>query len=119
MPLGEVDPHYVVAETGNPAVVLKPACGCWLSNDTTSQWVWLTSDYSKNINSTWTFKTTFDLTGFDLSTAKIDGLVAVDNGLNEIKLNGKSVPSPTAVFSSFSPFSITSGFHHSMPRYKA
>lgn len=108
--LGAVDPHFVVAETGNSAVVLKPACPCWLANDATSQWVWLTSDYSKNINATWTFRTTFDLTGLDPSTARIDGLVAVDNGLNAIKLNGRSVPSPTAVFSSFRPFSITSEF---------
>ena len=108
--LGAVDPHFVVAETGNRAVVLNPACDCWLANDATSQWVWLTSDYSQNINATWTFRTTFDLAGFDPSTARIDGLVAVDNGLNGIKLNGHSVPSPSAIFSSFSAFSITSGF---------
>ena len=110
--LGALDPHFVVAETGNSAVVLKPACACWLANDATSQWVWLTSDFYQNINATWTFRTTFDLTGFLPSTARIDGLIAVDNDLKGIKLNGKSVPSPSAVFSSFSKISITSGFRN-------
>jgi len=110
LPLGSVDPHFVVVETGNQAVVLNPAHQAWLPNDATSQWIWLTSDSAKNINKTWTFRTTFDLTGFDPSTAQIDGLVAVDNGLSGIKLNGIKIPSPGADFTSFTRFSITSGF---------
>ena len=110
LPLGSVDPHFVVVETGNSAVVLNPASGAWLPNDSTSQWIWLTSDYSQNINAVWTFRTTFDLTGFDPSTVQIDGLVAVDNGLDGIKLNGISVSSPSPSFTSFNPFTIASGF---------
>ncbi len=115
LPLGSVDPHFVVVETGNQAVVLDPIAGVWVDNDTTSQWIWLTSDMYQNTGTTnnpiiWTFRTTFDLTGFDPSTAQIDGLFAVDNGLDDIKLNGNSLPNSSGGFTSRTAFSITSGF---------
>lgn len=111
LPLGSVDPHFVVVENGDsPAVVLDRQCGCWVNDSANSLWVWVTSDSSQNVNAIFTFKTTFDLTGFDPSTARIDGRVAVDNALDGIKLNGVSLPNPGGGFSSFRPFTITSGF---------
>lgn len=43
-------------------------------------------------HTTATYQTTFDLTGFDLSSVLIDLDVAVDNSLSDISINGASWP---------------------------
>ena len=42
-------------------------------------------------NSKWTFQTTFDLTGFDLSTVQLFGRFLADNGVKEVRVNGQAV----------------------------
>ncbi len=62
-----------------------------------------------------TFRTTFDLTGFDLATVEIDGLWGVDDTGLDILLNGVStgIELPGISFSYFNAlhaFSIATGF---------
>lgn len=62
-----------------------------------------------------TFRTTFDLTGFDPTTASIDGLWGTDNVGVDILLNGVSlgISLPGVIvgnFSSLHAFTIASGF---------
>lgn len=58
------------------------------------------------------FRTTFDLTGFDFSSASITGGWAVDNLGLDILVNGVSMgfTSPQNFTSSFTQFTINSGF---------
>ena len=59
----------------------------------------------------YTYRTTFDLTGFDASTAQITMQVAVDNELTAVLLNGANVGFTYNAFASFSStFTITTGF---------
>ena len=39
-----------------------------------------------------TFRTTFDLTGFDPATATIDGRFTADDWIVQVRLNGKTLP---------------------------
>src|SRR5437016_3623537 len=56
------------------------------------------------------YRTTFDLTGLDPTTAVLNGQWAADN-LGLIQLNGVTVPnSASQGYRSFTIFSITSGF---------
>ena len=62
----------------------------------------------------YTFRTTFDLTGFDFTTAAITGGWATDNAGVDIKLNGVSMgfahPANFSLSSNFFAFSLSSGF---------
>ena len=88
--LGSSDPHYQIEIAGNPqAVVLNPPDPGYFPNDLASEWVWQNAD-SQPANVTLTFRTTFDLTGFDPRTAVISGLWATDNSGLDMRLNGHS-----------------------------
>ena len=112
--LGADDPHYTVVETGTPAVVLNPPHANYFANDANSQWVWQ-QENGQPINETRTFRTTFDLTGFDLATVVIEGAWGTDNTGIGIFLNGASLGialpgAPTLNFEVLHDFAITSGF---------
>jgi hypothetical protein len=110
--LGVSDPHYVVTDGASPgsnAVTLTNIPGSYVPNNSTSLWEWENSN-GQPTNVTLTFQTTFDLTGFNPSTAQIQGTWATDNfGLN-ILINGVSTGQTSSGFNSFSSFTITSGF---------
>ena len=66
--------------------------------------------------SRYTFETTFDLTGFDLGSVWVSGLVLADDGVDEVWLNGKRLnitPGRTGVtvpsMRDFHPIEIRSG----------
>jgi len=100
---GDRDPWWqVVAATGDPrfqpeAALVVPARKYWGGRSSHSvQWVSTTAG-PKNIspkNSTYTFRTTFDLTEMLPETAIIEGWCMVDANLVDIRLNGRSVPLP-------------------------
>lgn len=111
---GGADAHYTVLSTGNPAIVRSPLPGSYFANDAQSQWIWQTAGGSP-VNTTLTFRTTFDLTGFDQSTAAIAGQWGTDNTGIDILLNGVSLGislpgSAVSNFGSLHAFSIGSGF---------
>jgi len=58
-----------------------------------SQWLSVPEGTTKGVppDTTYTFETTFDLIGFDLSTVRVVGQMLADNGVSAIRLNGKPV----------------------------
>ena len=56
------------------------------------------------------FRTTFSLAGLDPSTASITGVVAADNKVADIKLNGVSLGIAGGSMGSLLNYKITSGF---------
>jgi hypothetical protein len=113
LPGGSADPHYTVVETGTAARVLTSPHPLYVPNSSTSLWIWENAT-GFPINVTRTFRTTFDLTGLDPSSAVLNGLWGVDN-IGFVYLNGvyTGVSLPvftTGNFTSLHPYTITSGF---------
>ncbi|WP_425400443.1 hypothetical protein [Aeoliella sp.] len=78
---------------GSPqyATVVKPHYR-YLPNDrNNSQWVSIANWKKAQVDATYTFRTTFDLTGFDLVTIKLFGRFLADNGVQEVRVNGVAV----------------------------
>ena len=113
---GATDLDYIVLETNTSAEVVSSALAtkAYLANDAGSQWIWEdVAGYPDYVDRT--FRTTFDLTGLDPTTAVIDGLWGVDNLGEGILLNGVSTgySLPTYGYANFEnlyPFVIDSGF---------
>ncbi|CAN5189173.1 hypothetical protein BH23VER1_BH23VER1_26650 [soil metagenome] len=116
LPDFSIDPHYQILvnpESESPdAIVLDsftaPIGGAWLDNSATSKWIGPTSD-SSAAEGIYTYRLTFNLDGFDASTAQIVGRWATDNGGLDILLNGISTGFASAGFTGYSDFAISSG----------
>jgi uncharacterized repeat protein (TIGR01451 family) len=121
---GSVDPHYTLIQSADPAfpgpnafVALTtgyPLPGPWIPNNATSKWIAPQADQSGgNASGLYIFRTTFDLTGLNPSTAVITGQWTTDNNGVDILINGVSTgfTTPFEAFSQgFFPFTINSGF---------
>jgi PEP-CTERM motif len=123
---GSVDPHWKIVTPNGliDAVVVNsltsganPECrlaGTWLAPAGPACWIWQQAD-GKPVGTTLRFRTTFDLTGFDHTTAFIGGSWATDNtGLN-VYINGvatgNTIPgSNLSNFGQTTAFSVNSGF---------
>jgi hypothetical protein len=108
LPVGFNDPHYTVNQNGGAAAVTTNN-GAYVQ-DANSAYIW--QDANGNPGSTTrTFRTTFNVTsGYDPSTAFITGQWSTDNFGTNIYLNGVATGLTSSGFTSFTPFSITSGF---------
>ena len=84
----------------------------WLANDALSSWVGPVNPGTANVAAgEYRYRTTFDLTGFNPTTAQIVINVAADNRLNSVLLNGASTGIAFVGFAGFSPnFTLNSGF---------
>lgn len=84
----------------------------WLGDNGTSAWIGPNSNSSLDgPTGDYTYRTTFSLEGFIVSSASIAGRWAVDNTGIDILLNGVSTGiSNTDGFSAFRTFSLSSGF---------
>lgn len=118
LPLGSQDPHYTVIESNTASFAVTYIPPNYMPNNQTSQWIWQNAN-GQPTNVTRTFRTTFDLTGFDATTALINGTWATDNIGVDILINGistgQSIPfyHPTTqltAFQYFTPFTISNGF---------
>jgi len=122
-PLAEdaVDSHYTVTGgTQGPQAYATTSAngwpvapfGPWLGDNTSSTWLTPTLDSNADFGAVYTFTTTFDLTGLDPLTAVINGMWAGDDGfgLSDIILNGVPTGQLSGGFTSWTPFSLTSGF---------
>ena len=120
--VGDPDPHWqLVARSDDPkfkprpAVVANTIASPWLSNQSDrSQWISAVGGESVVPDAaTYTFRTTFDLTGMRPCTASLLGRFAVDNHIQAIRLNGHNVSVPThdyEEFGFFHAFSSDRGF---------
>lgn len=123
LPGGSADPHYKLISSPISSPVKSPSKApnaivsalippVYLPNGTGSKWIGpgfdLTIRYPIGI---YIYRTTFDLTGFDPTTAVITGNFASDNNAT-IDLNGRSTGFATMYegFKSFTPFTLSSGF---------
>jgi hypothetical protein len=109
LPLGSVDPHWTVVENGNLSafVLNNQAPGPYVVTPT-ALWIWQQADGNPG-GVTRTLRQTFDLTGFDPTSAQITGRYATDNA-GIIQLNGVTVGVASASFSAFTGFSLTTNF---------
>lgn len=117
---GTVDPHYVLTVSadweypGPDAIVLNEGwpvqAGVWLPNGPNSKWISVqASQATGNAEGDYTYQTTFDLTGYDVSKVTISGGWAVDNTGVDILVNGVSTGFASTGFGTLTPFTITSG----------
>ena len=89
----------------------------WVANNADSQWISPQTDYygggtyPSDANGNYTYTLTFDLTGYDSSTAWFSYLVAADNTLTSLTLNGGTIPGGGAGLTSLSgEYTVNSGF---------
>ncbi|WP_233271307.1 PEP-CTERM sorting domain-containing protein [Microcystis aeruginosa] len=113
---GASDPHYSIVSPSGAGIVINQANipSSYVANTSTSRWIWQQAD-GQPANVTRTFRTTFDLTGLNPSTASIVGTWAADNFLDQILINGVSIGTiPNNLggfnFTSFMGFNVNSGF---------
>jgi hypothetical protein len=85
--------------------------GFWIGDNSISAWIGPNNDPDADgPGGSYTYRTTFNLSGFDPATASLTGQWSADNeGLN-ILLNGAPTGSTAGGFNSWSPFTISSGF---------
>jgi hypothetical protein len=115
---GAVDPHYRLVSSpdaafpGPGAVVVNSnswPIPPWLANGPASKWIAPQADQSEgNAAGVYTYRTTFDLTGFNAATAVLTGRWAADNSA-VMKLNGVEV-SFVEDFAYWVKFEIPLGF---------
>jgi len=96
--VGDEDPHWrVIAGPEGAFVGPEYAAVCvpdkrYLANDPqSSQWVSTTGWQEAAPFSIYTFQTSFRLTGYDLTTIQLFGRFLADNGVQEVRVNGKTV----------------------------
>jgi len=107
--VGAAEIHYSILD-GSPSSLNVTSHYAYLANNSESAWI----NGLANGHSNETYVTTFDLTGFDLSTVSLDLDIAVDNTLTDVLINdistGFSIPYGFPAFQSFSSLNISSNF---------
>lgn len=123
LPDGAVDAHYILASSADPnypgpdALVITNAwpiqAGVWLPNGPYSRWIGPSSAQRQDLDPTqgnapgvYTYQTSFNLTGYDLSRVHLTGGVAADNAITDVLINGVSTGFAVAGFSVLTPFTI-------------
>lgn len=120
LPAGAVDPHYRLVSSADPAYpgpnvyTLNPGFPVppWLAEGPYSRWIAPRPEqHIGNAQGSYTYRITFNLTGYDPAKALIQGRWAVDNGGVDVVLNGVSLGiANTTGFTSWSEFTIHRGF---------
>jgi hypothetical protein len=118
---GSADPHFTMTSAPAGSGLTPPAPAvveannpAWLANDAVgavgSSWVSTTADGQASLPvGSFVTQTTFDLTGWDPATASIQGAVATDNRLTDVRLNGRSLGISYSGYNSFYDFAIPAG----------
>jgi hypothetical protein len=120
---GAADSHWeITAVSSDPgfkpqkAVVCALRAGYLADARENAQWIATTQELADMPDHCrWTFRTRFDLRGFDPASARIEGQFTVDDYLVEIRLNGKPLPLPAGAARedlrmTQIPIEVTSGF---------
>lgn len=106
---GSLEMHYSMENSQTPQVVARHSL--WVQPPAGSAWISLAGGNQSLPIGTYVYKLTFDLSGFDPSTANIAGNVASDNNLT-ILINGidTGFSNLSEPFQRLHPFSINTGF---------
>jgi len=108
---GQDDPHYFITSNSTPVTVMQnhPA---WVANDSTSLWIGLSAQGTDNQPAgDYSFSTTFDMNGWLAETAEVSFMIAVDNELLDVEINGVSTGITSIGHGAFSgPFTVSDGF---------
>ena len=120
---GVVDPHYQLfasASTtypaGSPLYVVNSSTypiPPWMANGPNSKWLSVQTVPGSISTGIYTYRTVFNLSGYNSSTASITGQWSMDDDGMDILINGMSTGfsyNGTNQFGFFHPFSISSGF---------
>ena len=125
--IGSVDPHYQLvsfpagsgfnSNTFVADTTQSPINGAWVNPGATARWIGPTTNVVNMPSATTTgeyiYQTTFDLTGFDPSSALINGQWTVDDTSLGIVLNGTDMGNTingSGAFTSLKSFTLNSGF---------
>ena len=119
---GAVDPHFRLIASADPAhpgpnalAAFPIPAAYWLANNSLSRWIAPATDEDYPALGTphpggdYTYRFTFDLTGYDASTVVVTGSWGVDNS-GSIRLNGLPTGINTTNYNPLSGFSIIYGF---------
>lgn len=97
---GGQDPHYIITVNADGAplipgivedsTVFPIVTGPWVANTALSKWIGPRVETSGAAGGDYTYRTTFNLTGFDLGSVRITGNWATDNAGLDIVVNGVS-----------------------------
>jgi hypothetical protein len=66
----------------------------WSQDTATSKWISPRATYAGFLQDpvgNYTYRTTFDLTGFDTNTVSISGQLALDNDITAVRINGSDI----------------------------
>ena len=116
---GALDPHYVLTASAYsapppPAILATVTANhpAWVANDASSVWIGPVAQGTTSVPpGRYSFRTTFDLTGFSPATALVNLQVAVDNELTNVMFNGAVASLRYSNFNAFSgSFPLTNGF---------
>jgi hypothetical protein len=110
-----IDTHYTLA--AGPAYAAAagngypiPPNGPWLGADLASSWITPSLTTVGPQGATYTYTTTFDITGYIASSASLTGRFAVDNNLTSVSLNGTNLGITGRGVGYWTSFAINSGF---------
>ena len=117
---GAVDPHYTLVTSpdtdapGPDAIVVNDAwpiqSGVWMLNGPDSKWIGSSATQGTgNAEGDYVYRTTADLTGYDLTRVQLVGGWAVDNSGTDILVNGVGTGFTSGGVGALSAFTITNG----------
>lgn len=112
------DGHYQVTASPLGAFIPRTATAAgegfpippWLGDSTVSRWIGPNTTDLVAGDGLFTYRTTFDLTGFIPGTASISGRWSTDDPGVNIFINGVATGQTSIDFTQWSAFTITSGF---------
>jgi hypothetical protein len=113
------DPHYSLVSVpgGTTDTVVHTAVGgypigsgAWIGDDSLSAWIGPNTTFSGGPGGLYDYRTTFDLTGLNPATANLIGQWSGDDMGVDILINGVSSGNLGGVYTSWTSFSINSGF---------
>ena len=90
-----------------------PVATNWIADTETSRWITPTNNAGDSLdpvaNDEYFYSTSFDLTGYNVSTSAFTGRFSADNGIVSIRLNGNMIAGNGGNFTSWTNFSSAGG----------
>jgi hypothetical protein len=119
LPDGAVDQHWLLVRSADetwrgPESYLVDShefpIPPWFENDTTSKWICPRPGDTTVETGLYTYRTVFDLTGYDPESVEVIGRYSSDDGVEDVLVNGTSTGQEGAGFDRWHSFSLERGF---------